>query len=881
MKDEVRLLFHELAGLSPDERERALAQRHIEPDVRAEVESLLDYDSANSHGFTACIGGAAGRLLRSTANRVDNCGPYRLVRLLGSGGMGAVYLGERSDGEIQQKVAVKLLNTEAGRPEWRDRFLKERQFLASLNHPSVVRVIDAGHTGDSQPFLIMEYVEGTPIDICAAQLPLRDRLALFLRVCQGVSHAHGHLIIHRDLKPSNILVDQSGQPKLLDFGIAKLLAETSDATWPAERLLTPNYASPEQLRGEVQTTATDIYSLGAVLYKLLTGRSPHESDVGISGAMDVAAAAREIQAPSRMNPDATTDLDYVVRKALRIEPEERYPSVEAFANDIRAFLDSRPVQARSGNTWYRARKFVRRHWLPVIAAALVIASLSAGLEIANYERAIAQQRFSDVRQLANKLFDIDVQARELPGSTKTRQLIVDTALEYLRRLTADVRGDPQLALEVGNAYMRVARVQGVPISPTLGQADQAEQNLRIASQWIASALKARPPNRTAMLRAAQIAHDRMILARFNSRYDDAIEFARQSAAWMENFDARKGDEPEVSAILTTYYNVADQFAGEQHFEEALRLCRRGAYLAKVFDRPAHGGNFLRISARVSQRRGDLEEALRTIQESVRILDPGPAWMSQGGKAGNFVLALVYQGRILGEDNGLSLGRPEEAAKSLERAFQIADTFVHHDPNDHQFRGELATAGISLGGILRHSDPGRALDAYDHTLRHLAEVRHDVHLERYQVNLLAGSTYALSRLDRFDEARRRLDMAFERLKQLQFYPSDTIGPGSEAAETVQASADYEAARGNLPGAIRVYQELLRKIQPAKLGLASGLDDAVHLSTIYRSAAALYRRTRQADLAAAVEARCLDLWQQWDHTLPNNGFVRRQLQAPGLR
>jgi serine/threonine-protein kinase len=312
-------------------------------------------------------------------------------------------LGERSDGEIQQKVAVKLLNAEAGRPDWRDRFLKERQLLASLNHPSVVRVMDAGHTDDGQPFLIMEHVEGTPIDIRAAELPLRDRLTLFLRVCEGVSHAHGRLIIHRDLKPSNILVDRSGQPKLLDFGIAKLLGETGDATRPAERLLTPNYASPEQLRGEVQTTATDIYSLGAILYKLLTGRSPHESDTHTSNAMDVIAGTREIQAPSRLNPDAATDLDYVVCKALRIEPEERYPSVEAFANDICAFLESRPVQARSGNAWYRTRKFLSRRWVPVTASALVIASLSVGLYVANRESTIAQHRFSDVRQLANKL----------------------------------------------------------------------------------------------------------------------------------------------------------------------------------------------------------------------------------------------------------------------------------------------------------------------------------------------------------------------------------------------------------------------------------------------------------------------------------------------
>src|SRR5215472_4365940 len=295
MTDEVRLLFHELAELSPDERQRALAHRQIEPEVRAEVESLLRYDSSKAQGFTACIAGAAGELLQSApAPGPGFCGPYRLVRLLGRGGMGTVYLGERNDGEIQQKVAVKLLSVEGDRRGWRERFLKERQFLASLNHPSIVHVMDAGHTDDGRPFLIMEYVEGTPIDVYASRIPVRDGLILFLRVCDAVSHAHRHLVIHRDLKPSNILVDVSGLPKLLDFGIARLLEETGDPTQTMERMLTPAYASPEQIRGAIQTTATDIYSLGAILYKLLTGRSPHESEGGTLRAIEVIAEKREI-----------------------------------------------------------------------------------------------------------------------------------------------------------------------------------------------------------------------------------------------------------------------------------------------------------------------------------------------------------------------------------------------------------------------------------------------------------------------------------------------------------------------------------------------------------------------------------------------------------
>jgi serine/threonine-protein kinase len=395
-----RHLFHELADLPPSEREKLFAERRIAPEVRAEVESLLNFDSANDASLTERVASTAEEMLRSADGREPSqCGPYRLVRLLGEGGMGAVYLAERSDGEIQQKVAIKLLHAGAGRPAWRDRFLKERQLLASLNHASIAHLLDAGHTEDSGPYLVMEYVDGVPIDVHAAGIGLREKLTLFLRVCEGVSHAHRHLIIHRDLKPSNILVDASGQPKLLDFGIAKMLDETGDATQTVERLLTPNYASPEQMRGANQTTATDVYSLGAVLYKMLTGRSPRES-----------APGRAETLPS--------DIDYILRKALRNEPEERYASVEAFANDISAFLDSRPVQARSGDAWYRTRKFLRRYWLPVAAASIAIAGLSAGLLVANRERAVAQRRFLQVRRLANKVLALDLVIRGFPVPPK-------------------------------------------------------------------------------------------------------------------------------------------------------------------------------------------------------------------------------------------------------------------------------------------------------------------------------------------------------------------------------------------------------------------------------------------------------------------------------
>lgn len=878
MNRDVRLLFHELADLAPAERERIYTERSIEAGVRAEVESLLSFDSGDARRFTACVAGAAGEILHNSEDgEVVNCGPYRLGRLLGQGGMGAVYLGERTDGEIRQNVAIKLLAAGAHRPGWDERFLKERQLLSSLNHPSIVRVLDAGHTADGRPYLVMEHVDGIAIDRYAETIEVRERLKLFVRVCEGISHAHRRLIIHRDLKPSNILVDSAGLPKILDFGIAKLLEDTGDLTQTAERLLTPAYASPEQIRGLAQTTATDIYSLGAVLYKLLAGRSPHETETGISQAVEIAAGRKKIDPPSSLNPDLPSDLDYIVRKALRPEPEERYASVEALAGDIHAFLESRPVEARAGDAWYRTRKFLERYWIPVMATALVIVSLAVGLGLANRERALAQRRFAYVRQLAGRLFDIDVQARELPGSAKTRQLIVDTALEYLRRLGAEVHGDPELALEIGNAYMRVARVQGVPISPSLGQMDQAERSERVAQTFVDSVLAAEPRNRTAMLREAQIAHDRMILARFNARYDEAIAFARKSAAWLERFQPRKSDQAEFSSILTTYLNVADQFRSEQQYDESLRLCVNGIAAAKMFDKPLHVGTFLWVSARVYAERGELEKALGTIQQAIDILNPGPEWLTKGGQTHNYILALINKGRILGDPDSINLGRTEEAVSALNQAFQMADEFVRRDPVDHSQVGLLGEAAIPMGRALRQLDTRRALDLYDHALPRFADIGDDRHLQRDKVLLLADSSRVLARLGRFPEARRRLDAAFDLLKRLGFYPCEHIDPGSETEDAVMALAEYRADGGDLRGASEAYGELLRKIQPAESGLQPGLEDAVDLSAAYAGAAALYARADNTELAKHCESLRRALWQQWDSRLPGNAFVRRELAA----
>jgi tetratricopeptide (TPR) repeat protein len=875
MNPAVSLLFREVADLTCSEREQLFTERQIAPALRAEIEALLSFDSTD-HSLTEAVADAVEDVLKSDTAEFVHWGRYRQVRVLGTGGMGTVYLAERTDGEIQQQVAIKLLVAGKDRPAWRDRFLRERQLLASLNHPSIVHVIDAGHTGDDRPYLVMEYVQGVPIDVYAEHIQLREKLKLFLRVCEGVSHAHRHLIIHRDLKPSNILVDSSGRPKLLDFGIAKLLDETSEPTRSLERVLTPNYASPEQLRGVAQTTATDIYSLGAVLYKLLTGKSPHQS-----APFEIVMGARQIPEPTRLNPSLPTDIDYILRKALRTEPEERYASVDALANDIQALLDWRPVEARSGDVWYRTRRFLRRYWLPVTAAAVAIIGLSVGLYIAERQRAVAQRRFLEVRQLANKLFDIDAAVRQSPGTMAARQLIVNTSLDYLRRLAVEARSDPDLALEAANAYMRVARVQGVPMQSNLGQTDLADKTEQTAEALVRSVLVTRPDNRVAFLRMAQILHDRMMLRGLRDADDDSLDLARQSAEWMNKY-LNTGkvdlDPSETQGVLLVLEHIANQYRSKGQLDDALRLCQRILDLTSALGQPYHAGTVRQITTMIHRDRAELEEALRDSREAVRILEPasGNAGLSVG-QIGNYAMALTREAEILGGDGVISMGRYAEAIAPLERAFQMVEQLAGQDPNDSNIRIPLSMAGNILAGALLHTDPARALAIYDQTLRRIGEIKNNPRFRRDEVQNLAGSTYALRALGRNAEARKRLDDAFSRLSDLKLYPAEQVELRSEAQTALIALAEYEAATGNVSRGVEIYRDLLARVLAAKPDPQSHLADAIALSDIYSGAAKLNRQAGQLGIASDLEARRVEIWQSWAVTLPNSEFVRRQMET----
>jgi tetratricopeptide (TPR) repeat protein len=878
MNPEVERLL-DLAAQVPSEKWPALLARECpDPLIRAEVAAALQYSSDAELCFDAAIQGLAMSLrTKDEPAAGDDVGSYRIVSLIGRGGMGSVYLAERVDGEIQRKVAVKFLRADGHRPEWRERFLKERQLLASLKHPCIVQVIDAGHTDDGRPFLVMEHVEGVPIDRYASAIEVRERLKLFLRVCEGVSHAHRHLIIHRDLKPSNILVEAMGQPKLLDFGIAKLLDESGEITETVEKLLTPSYASPEQLTGTAQSTATDVYSLGAVLYKLLTGVTPYENTRTTGKA--------EMTPPSRLNPEVPRDMDFVIGKALRPEPEHRYVSVDGFAADVRAALEWRPVAARAGDVWYRTRRSLRRYWMPLAAGTVAAASLAAGMYLANRERAVAESRFADVRQLSNKLFDIDAQVAQLPGGSKTRQFIVDTALEYLRRVTADVHIEPALALELGTAYMRVARVQGVNISPNLGQTEHADQTAQKAQALIESVLVSQPRNRTAILRAGQIAHDRMILAGDSHRDEDALRFARTSVERLNQYRSAgpldgSADRMEAQQVILAFINVANRYRLADQFDESIRTAEQAIEIANATNWPTQAGAARMIVALVHRARGDLDQALDSIRESVRLLAPQDGERSTG-RLQTYSLALIREGQIFGEAQSISLNRRAEAADCIRRALEISEDFARRDSSDFQSQYRVFLAETKLAAILRDAEPARALEMYDDGLRRLATTTANAGNLRNEAATLAASTYPLRRLGRPEEARKRLDAAFARLSQLKQYPAEQIELGSAADDTLRALADYEADRGNFKRGAALYEELLRLVLAGKPRPEISLQDAVELSSIYSAAARIHRRSGQPAAADKLEERRLGLWRLWLTRHPNNLFVQRQFEAACMR
>jgi eukaryotic-like serine/threonine-protein kinase len=475
--DRVKKVLNLVLDAAPEAR-RGVVTKACAGDsaLQGEVESLLSYADQTGR-LDDCLRETVRDAIGSAAQAPARIGPYRVERELGSGGMGTVYVGVRDDDELPARVALKVIQT-AGSQALFERFYRERRILAGLIHPYIVRLLDAGKLENGQPYFVMEYVEGQPIDQYTA-LHRQTVLELFLKVCSGVQFAHQNLVIHRDLKPGNILVTENGDPRLLDFGIAKLLTAESfaseETTQPWERMLTPSSASPEQASGEAVTVASDVYSLGVLLYRLLTGVSPYVGAKDFAG--DPARVIRQYEPPPastvanvgrRERGKLRGDLDNILQKALEKDPRRRYPTVHEFAADIERYRKGLPVEARAASFSYRTMKFVRRNRLAVTAAALLCLTMAAGVVAsslyarrAHMEQVHAQHELAALRKLTQSfLFEFDDAVQNLPGASQARELVVRRAVEYLDKLASESGDDVVLLNDLADAYTHIANIAG-------------------------------------------------------------------------------------------------------------------------------------------------------------------------------------------------------------------------------------------------------------------------------------------------------------------------------------------------------------------------------------------------------------------------------------
>ena len=729
-------LFHAALPLPAQDRERLLRNTCAEdPELRGDVERLLaaharagDFISTPA---VAALGGDGidinweGRFI----------GPYRVVREIGRGGMGAVYLAERADGQYEQRVALKVIKRGMDTEQVLARFRAERQILASLDHPNIARLLDGGSTDQGTPFFAMEYIEGEPIDAWAGRrdLLVEERLRLFLQVCSAVSYAHQHLVVHRDIKPLNILVTADGVPKLLDFGIAKVLHEGVDevtSTVTGMRLLTPEYASPEQVEGQHATTASDVYSLGVVLYELLTGRSPYR--LRSRTPLDVVEAVRTTD-PERPSAAGGTqklrrrlrgDLDTILLTALRKEPARRYQSVEQFAGDVRRHLDGLPVRARPDTFGYRAGKFVRRNRMPVTAGVLLVLTLLGGSAATAYQaqqaraaQARAERRFADVRKLANALlFDYHDAIRDLRGAKPVRERMVRDALGYLDGLAGEAGGDPSLQQELAGAYHRIADLQGGD-NTSLGDTEGAARSYAKALGILEGLLRTDSANARLRRDAAKAAMGLGGVVWGRGDVASGLRHARRARALLDPLVAAAPRDTDLRLQLSAANNLLGQISLEEgKIAEALQY--HGADLKQFEAAPESERRLPAVRHAMSVtygyladaqgEAGDLEGALQSHRRSRALRrELSTEFPDNATYASAALSARYYEASVLGR-----LGRWEESL-ALHREGLAADTSSSF---------AMCRVGEALSALGRH---GEALGYLQRALaKHEQELRAD-------------------------------------------------------------------------------------------------------------------------------------------------------------
>ncbi len=702
----VKSILDQALQVEPDRRDRFLKEICADDsELYGEVTALLGFNERASDllpesGVENLISWKAG-----SAEDLPACaGPYRILREIGRGGMGVVCLAKRDDGEYERFVALKLIGPGVHRAKFAKLFWRERQILAQLDHPNIARLLDGGTTKAGQPYYAMEFVDGEPVDSYCREraLNVRQKLQLFISICSAVSYAHGKLIIHRDLKPKNVLVTQDGVPKLLDFGVARMLAEDAPLETMTGMPLTPLYASPEQVRAEPLTVASDVYSLGVLLYELLSGERPYGSPETTVAAFQVILEKNPIPL-RRQTKDVPPDLEKIVMMALRKEPERRYATVDAFCQDIKDFLDGFPVKAAADTLVYRTGKFVKRNRLAVAAAIMAFIGIAFSGAVIWREKQRAELRFQQVRQLAHSVvFDLDDQIEDLPGSSRARELLIARGLEYLNALMRSRGHDPALTYELAQAYMKIGGAQGDLEQANVGNREGALGSYGKARALLLDLRKQEPENRDVERSLALVDNDIAVLSP-RAGLEKVPEIRHEAVSLFDDIARTSSGRDRIRDLALAHFYLAFDATERKKFTEALPMWKDALSEYTKIQQMENNSPQAKRNVALTEKRiasvyyalGDYPASIAHNRRAAQIDEQRLAAQPESPNARmDLSFDLVELGWSLHE-----LRDDKQALADLDRAIVLRREAAAADPHDFRAQSELETV-LRIAGVAR-------------------------------------------------------------------------------------------------------------------------------------------------------------------------------------
>ncbi|MBS1807239.1 MAG: protein kinase [Acidobacteria bacterium] len=909
---QVKSIVANALEIEPEERLAYLSSACADDtELRAQVENLLAHHEEDETFLEASPRDA----VRNTVDG-QRIGAYQITRELGHGGMGAVYLATRADDQYQKQVAIKLIRGVASE-FLRQRFRAERQILANLDHPNIARMLDGGTTEDGSPYFVMEFIEGEPLDeYCdARQLSTIERLKLFLQVCSAVQYAHQNLVIHRDLKPGNILVTKDGMPRLLDFGIAKLLAnnETIDANETATgmRLMTPAYASPEQVRGEAISTASDVYALGVILYELLTGHAPYDtrskslpelikivseqepslpsqkSERGTrktqGGKQETVAAHQTTQGKKRFAfiqssdfrvPTSALrgDLDNIILMALRKEPSRRYASVEQFAADIRRHLDGLPVLAHKDTLSYRTTKFLKRNRLSVAATALILLAIMGGVTATIIQRNRAIKRFGKVRKLANAvIFDYQSAMETLPGATDLRARMIRDSLAYLDSLASEAGDDPALQSELGKAYERIGDIQGNTNHSNLNDTAAMLRSYQRSLELREAALRAEPNNQQWQSELAY-AYEKMGQARGNQNdLKAALDYYEKARGIMTELAKTKVDKRRYLATIHQLIGDVLGFPGNQnlgdtkgargHYQQAYEIAQSlFANDPKEYKNRWSIVSMSRSYANILNVTGETPKALEILHAAEKIAEEWVKDTPNDTRALDY-LALTYDklSDILEDQGDLSAALPYR-----RKHIEIYEKLTAVDAKDMRAARSLTLAYIDLGDLLAGmKDQAGSEQAYQRALKNNEQMATanptNAELRTQLADAYGQFGFSLANANKTDEALRYIEKSLKMYEEMAAANPDNTRARLTIAENHIAIGELMSQKKQWSDALSAYQKAL----PVLEGFVQREPDNVvwprGLADLHERHGIVYQEQKRWREAHDSYQRALAVWQ----------------------